>query len=160
MCGPRFRGVQGPTTLLRCSFNAESRLTVSSPFFDRFSTGSEVGMPSALFLRRFSVPMTLRQKRDTVFQETVTSSFCNSSLMVPNEAPFWRNAAMSSLYLINCRKSFGVRSNSCAASRNDCLCDCSASIKSICFWPVCGQIVSQCCPKRVQPLSGQFLAGG
>ena len=143
MCGPRFRGVQGPTTLLRWSFNAESRLTVSSPLFDRFSTGSEVGMPSALFLRRFSVPMTLRQKREMVFQETLTSSFCSSSLMVSNEAPFWRNAAMSSLYFINARNSFGVRSNACAASRKDCFWGCSFSIKSIRSWPNCGQDLSQ-----------------
>lgn len=158
MCGPRFRGVQGPTTLLRCSFNVESRLTAPSPVFDRVSTSSEAGIDSPLFRRRFSVPITLRQKRETVFHETITLSFCNSSLMVSNEAPFCRNAAMSSLYFINARNSFGVRSNSCAASRNDCRWGCSASIKSICFWPDVGRDLSQRCPNVVQHLSGRFLA--
>jgi hypothetical protein len=50
-----------------------------------------------------------------------------------------------------------VRSNSFAASRNDCVWGCSDSIKSICFWPDCGPDLSQRCPNVVQHLSGRFL---
>jgi len=146
MCGPRFLAGQEPDSLSRCAFNAAVKL-IDPALID-------VGFASALFLRRFSLPIILRQKRETVFQDAFTLSFCSNSLMVSNEAPFCRNATISSLYFINSRNSFGVRSYSCAASRNDCLVGWLASIKSKRFWPGCGQVMSQRCPNLVQPLSG------
>lgn len=154
MCGPRFLAGQEPDSLSRCAFNAAVKLIDPALIFDRLSAGSDVGFASALFLRRFSVPIILRQKRETVFQDAFTLSFCSNSLMVSNEAPFCRNATISSLYFINSRNSFGVRSYSCAASRNDCLVGWLASITSKRFWPGCGQVMSQRCPNLVQPLSG------